>query len=138
MVPEGWKITKLGKLFKSRREKGRPGLPTVSVTLNNGLVLRNSLDRKTETNLAPQEHLLVRKGYIAYNMMRMWQGASGLSDFDALVSPAYVVLEPNDRIDPAFAAQLFKAPRTIHLFWAYSYGLTDDRLRLYFQDFALI
>jgi type I restriction enzyme S subunit len=26
----------------------------------------------------------------------------------------------------------------IYLFWAYSYGLTSDRLRLYFEDFALI
>ena len=26
----------------------------------------------------------------------------------------------------------------IHRFWSYSYGLTDDRLRLYYKDFALI
>lgn len=26
----------------------------------------------------------------------------------------------------------------IHLFWAYSYGLTEDRLRLYFDDFCLV
>ena len=26
----------------------------------------------------------------------------------------------------------------IYLFWAYSYGLTNDRLRLYFKDFAEI
>lgn len=138
MVPDGWQQTKLGNLFRRRREKGIAGLPTVSVTLNNGLVLRDSLDRKMETQLKPEEHLLVRRGDIAYNMMRMWQGASGLAHFDALVSPAYVVLQPKKGIDPVFAAQLFKAPRTVYLFWAYSYGLTDDRLRLYFQDFALI
>ena len=26
----------------------------------------------------------------------------------------------------------------VYLFWAYSYGLTNDRLRLYFKDFAEI
>jgi len=26
----------------------------------------------------------------------------------------------------------------VYLFWAYSYGLTDDRRRLYFQEFARI
>jgi type I restriction enzyme S subunit len=138
MVPEGWYSTKLGKVFKSRRERGSVGLPTLSVTLNNGLVLRESLERKTDTNLSPEEHLLVRKGDIAYNMMRMWQGASGLAQFDALVSPAYVVLKPTNDIDPIFASYFFKSARMIHLFWAYSYGLTKDRLRLYFPDFSLI
>jgi type I restriction enzyme S subunit len=138
MVPEGWYSTKLGKVFKSRRERGHDGLPTISVTLNNGLVLRESLDRKTDTTLSPEEHLLVRKGDIAYNMMRMWQGASGLAHFDALVSPAYIVLKPTKDIDSAFASYLFKSARMIHLLWAYSYGLTSDRLRLYFGDFSLI
>jgi type I restriction enzyme S subunit len=108
------------------------------VTLNDGLVLRDSLDRKMDTTLAPEEHLLVCKGDIAYNMMRMWQGASGLARFDALVSPAYVVLKPSKQIDPVFASYLFKSSRMIHFLWAYSYGLTKDRLRLYFPDFSLI
>ena len=138
MVPEGWHETKLGQLFKSRRSRGEAGLPTLSVTLNDGLVLRDSLDRKMDTNLAPEEHLLVRKGDIVYNMMRMWQGAAGLADHDALVSPAYVVLEPTEQIDPLFASYFFKTPRMIYLFWAYSHGLTEDRLRLYFDDFSLI
>src|ERR1017187_1434864 len=114
MVPEGWYSTKLGKVFKSRRERGHDGLPTISVTLNNGLVLRESLDRKTDTTLSPEEHLLVRKGDIAYNMMRMWQGASGLAHFDALVSPAYIVLEPKSGVDAVFASYLLKSPRMMY------------------------
>lgn len=129
---------RLGDLFISRREKGREGLPTLSVTLNNGLVDREDLARKMETNLAENEHLLVRKGDIAYNMMRMWQGACGLAAKDGLVSPAYVVLKPKPSIDSRYAAYLFKTKRMQYLFWAYSYGLTDDRLRLYFPDFAKI
>ena len=108
------------------------------MTLDRGLVHRDSLDRRTDTNLKPEEHLRVRKGDIAYNMMRMWQGASGLAEEDALVSPAYVVLTPKKDVDPRFAAYLFKLPELIHRFWAYSYGLTDDRLRLYFNDFKRI
>jgi len=138
MAPDGWRTTRLGKVFKSRREKGREGLPTLSVTLNDGLILRESLERKTETTLLPEDHLLVRKLDIAYNMMRMWQGASGLAHFDALVSPAYVVLKPTKEIDSVFASYLFKSARMIHLLWAYSYGLHSDRLRLYFADFSLI
>lgn len=129
---------RLGDLFRSRREKGTPGLTTLSVTLNDGLVDRESLDRKTDTTLEDEAHLLVRKGDIAYNMMRMWQGASGLAQKDGLVSPAYVVLAPKKGIDSQYASYLFKSQRMIYLFWAYSHGLTLDRLRLYYDDFARI
>lgn len=129
---------RLGDLFASRREKGHAGLPTLSVTLNSGLVNRQELDRKQDTALSPHEHLLVRSNDIVYNMMRMWQGAFGLADREGIVSPAYVVLRPKADIDPRYAAYLFKTPRMTYLFWAYSYGLTEDRLRLYFSDFAKI
>lgn len=130
--------SRLGDLFESRRERGRTGLPLLSVTMNDGLVDREDLERKQDTALAADEHLLVRPGDIAYNMMRMWQGAFGLADREGLVSPAYVVLKPKEGIVPAYAAQLFRTPRMLYLMWAYSHGLTDDRLRLYFPDFASI
>ena len=98
------------------------------------LVRRDMLDRKTDGNLPPENHLLMRKGDLAYNMMRMWQGASGLAGQDGIVSPAYVVVTPSDVIDPTFASYWFKSTRLIHLFWAYSYGITGDRLRLYYNE----
>ena len=91
-----------------------------------------------ETNLRPEQHLRVREGDIAYNMMRMWQGAFGRAEQDGIVSPAYVVVEPRDTIDSRFAAHWFKSAQMIYLFWAYSYGLTEDRLRLYPDDFGQI
>ena len=129
---------RLGDFFRRRSENGKPGLPLLSVTMNDGLVHRDTLERKMDTNLTDEDHLLIRKGDIAYNMMRMWQGASGLADRDGIVSPAYVVVSPKNGIDPLFASYWFKSPRMIYLFWAYSYGLTNDRLRLYFKDFAKV
>ncbi len=129
---------RLGDFFTSRRQRGVPGLPTLSVTLDRGLAPRSSLERKTDTNLTPKEHLRVHRSDIAYNMMRMWQGASGIAHEEALVSPAYIVLAPKESIDPVFAAYLFKSPEMIHRFWAYSYGITNDRLRLYFNDFKRV
>jgi len=132
------RLLHLGDLFRARRQKGRARLPVFAVTMVDGLVRRDTLERKTNGTLAPEEHLLIRKGDIAYNMMRMWQGASGLATADGIVSPAYVVVAPKDGIDPLFASYWFKSARMIHLFWAYSYGITGDRLRLYYKDFAKI
>jgi type I restriction enzyme S subunit len=127
---------RLGDFFTNRQEPGRPGLPVMSVTMNDSLVPREDMERRTESALRPDQHLLVRKGDIAYNMMRMWQGACGLAEADGIVSPAYVVLAPKPGIDSRFAYHWFKSARMIHLFWAFSHGLTEDRLRLYYDEFA--
>jgi len=129
---------KLGQLFSERTERGRPGLPTISVTMNDGIMDREDMDRRIDSALTPEEHLLAKTGDLAYNMMRMWQGVSGLVPQDSLVSPAYVVVTPGPNIDAGFAAHFFKLPETIRLFRRYSQGLTDDRLRLYFDQFAEI
>lgn len=127
----------LGELTPLRREKGRIGLPIMAVTIRDGLMLRDSNERRVDTQLLPTQHLLARQGDIAYNMMRMWQGACGLAQEDCLLSPAYVVVRPYDVV-PAFVYLLFKLPETIQKFHNKSRGLTDDRLRLYHRDFARI
>jgi type I restriction enzyme S subunit len=106
--------------------------------MNRGLVPRDSLDRKNDTALEPEQHLLIERGDIAYNMMRMWQGASGLATDSGLVSPAYVVIRSRGKVDPLFASYWFKMPRVVKKFQDYSHGLTKDRLRLYYKDFASI
>lgn len=135
---ENWEPQHLEYFFTSSRIKGREGLPTLSVTLDRGLVNRDELKRKQETNLTEKEHLLVRDGDIAYNMMRMWQGAFGRATSDGIVSPAYVVLRGKKEVDTRYFEYAFRRARSIYLFWAYSYGLTKDRLRLYANDFSRI
>ncbi|WP_164103724.1 restriction endonuclease subunit S [Candidatus Laterigemmans baculatus] len=133
-----WKLTKAGELFSRRSEPGVPDLPVLSVTIDRGLIRRDSIERKMESTLDTEQHLLVRSGDIVYNMMRMWQGASGLAREDGVVSPAYVVLKPMSHVDPLFASYFFKLRHTVKQFQDYSFGLTKDRLRLYYKDFAAI
>lgn len=129
---------KLSHYFTHSKRKGRPGLPLASVTMNDGLVLREDMDRKMDTSLSAEEHSLVEPGDIAYNMMRMWQGAFGLASAPVNVSPAYVVMRAKPTLDPRFAAHWLKSDRALYLLWAFSYGLTDDRLRLYPKEFLQI
>jgi type I restriction enzyme S subunit len=110
----------------------------MSITMTGGLVERDSVERRVDTNLGPEAHLLVRDGDVAYNMMRMWQGVLGRGRFDCLVSPAYIVLRPNEKVDSAFAEYLFSTKTAIAEFKRRSYGVVDDRLRLYFRDLVRI
>lgn len=134
-APE-WTVKKAGALFSQRKAKGEPGLPLYSVTIADGMVLRSSFDRNFYDIKKAASNKNVRKGDIAYNMMRMWQGACGVAPEDCLVSPAYVVLKPKQGVYPDFFFSLFKLHGSLHLLTVYSHGLTLDRLRLYFDDFA--
>jgi len=138
MTSAEYRDLRLGDIFVNRKESGKERLPVLSVTIAGGVVRRDTLENEIRTSLEHDQHLLVHNGDIVYNMMRMWQGASGVSREDGIVSPAYVVCVPTDDIDPAYAHHLFHTPRMIYLFWAYSHGITDDRRRLYFDDFCRI
>ncbi|MEG3152205.1 restriction endonuclease subunit S [Sphingomonas sp. ZT3P38] len=135
---EPWPDTHLRDYFIPRRQAGEIGLPLLSVTMNDGIVIRDMLDRRSKSAMTEEAHLLVAPGDIAYNMMRMWQGASGLCRVRGNISPAYVVMTPKDNLDPEFAAHWLKSKEAIDLLWAYSHGLTEDRLRLYPDDFLRI
>ena len=124
--------------FKSRRQRAKVGLPLYSVTMDQGMVRRDSLEREFASNAPDEANLRVFKDDHVYNMMRMWQGAVGRAPEDCMVSPAYVVLEPKPGTVPAFFDHWFKRRRSLYLLWAYSYGMTNDRLRLYARDFGRV
>ncbi len=138
LIPRDWDVVALRELFTRRAERGIPGLPIMSITMDRGITERSSVDRRVESNLSPEGHLLVREGDIAYNMMRMWQGVFGRAKIDCLISPAYIVLKPTARISSVFAEQLFSTDYAIAKFKQQSYGIVDDRLRLYFRDLVRI
>ena len=100
-----------------------------------GMVPRASFDRDFYDIKDPACNKKVCKGDIAYNMMRMWQGAQGVAVEDCMVSPAYVVLEPLRDVCSEFFAYFFKLPQSLDVLTSHSRGLTKDRLRLYFDDF---
>lgn len=134
--PGEWTEKVGGELFTNRKEKGEDGLPIYSVTVNDGMVPRSSFDRNFYDIEDPAGNRKVYKGDIAYNMMRMWQGAQGVAPENCMVSPAYVTLKPRSGICSLFFFYLFKLPQSLRLLTVTSRGLTKDRLRLYFEDFA--
>lgn len=133
-----WKEIKAVELFANRTEKGDDYLPIYSVTMVHGLVKRSSLDRRVDDLADTEGNKKVYKRDIAYNMMRMWQGACGVAYDECMVSPAYVVLSPHTGVYSDFYAYLFKSPQMLRLLTSHSRGLTKDRLRLYYQDFGRI
>jgi type I restriction enzyme S subunit len=138
-IPKEWECVPLGQVFKKRTARGKRGVPVFSVTQDRGMVLRATLDRKTGNAVSADKSLLVEPGDVAYNMMRMWQGAVAVCKERCVISPAYVVCRPNaGQADSNFMFSYFKSKAGMHKLFAYSYGVTADRLRLYYEDFCLV
>lgn len=123
-----WMESRIGDCFSERKERSGIG-EMLSVTINSGVRKARELDRTVHIG-DTSNYKVVRQGDIAYNSMRMWQGASGYSQYDGIVSPAYTVIIPNERIDSRFFACLFKTQYMIHVFELNSQGLTSDTWNL--------
>lgn len=135
---EKWEITKLGCVFKERKEVGFENLELLAVTSADGIVRRCEVDIKDNSSEDKSKYKRILPGDIGYNTMRMWQGVSGLSKYDGIVSPAYTILKPAEKIDSKFMAYLFKLPKIINLFYRYSQGLVNDTLNLKYENFKKI
>lgn len=133
-----WLTVHLGDVFTERNEINRQDLQLLSVTGGRGIISRDKLDKRDTSNPDKGKYKRVAVGDIAYNTMRMWQGVSALSSLEGIVSPAYTVVVPTERIDGRFAKHLFKFPPVVHLFHRHSQGLVDDTLNLKFTRFAKI
>lgn len=133
-----WQEYHLGELFKERSERANNHLPLLSITREEGIIPREDVGRKDTSTEDKSKYLRICPGDIGYNTMRMWQGVSALSTYEGIVSPAYTIATPQKGVDGEFMAYLFKLPKTIHLFYRYSQGLTSDTWNLKFHHFREI
>ena len=135
-VPQHWEVRRNGRLFLQRNETGFPELPILEVSLNTGVRIRDfgNLDRK-QIMAVRSEYKRAVKGDIAYNMMRMWQGAVGVIPVDGLVSPAYVVARLLKGTESQYFSTLFRTNVYMAEVDKYSHGIVRDRNRLYWEDF---
>ena len=134
---DAWEQRKLGECF-SERVESMPGGELISVTINEGIKRFAELGRHDNSNEDKSKYKKVCIGDIAYNSMRMWQGASGYSPYEGIVSPAYTVLTPNPGINSQCLAYHFKLPEMIHTFQINSQGITSDTWNLKFPALSEI
>lgn len=135
-LPEGWQVLRNGCLFGHRVEMGFPDLPILEVSLRTGVRVRDMENLKRKQVISQKEkYKRATKGDIAYNMMRMWQGAVGLAPVDGLVSPAYVVVKPYAEANSTYYSYLFRTAAYMQEVNKYSRGIVADRNRLYWESF---
>ena len=141
-VPAHWDILRLNNLFKEVIESGEDDLPILSVSIHDGVSDKElndeELDRKVSRSDDRSKYKKVMPGDLVYNMMRAWQGGFGTVKTVGMVSPAYVVARPTRQILTNFIECLLRTPNAVTEMKRRSRGVTDFRLRLYWEEFKEI
>ncbi len=135
-VPAHWEVQRNGRLFAQRNQTGFADLPILEVSLKTGVRIRDFEKSKRKQVMADRDkYKRAAKGDLAYNMMRMWQGAIGIAPVDGLVSPAYVVARPFPETEARYFQNLFRTGAYMNEVDKYSHGIVKDRNRLYWDEF---
>jgi type I restriction enzyme S subunit len=136
-IPAHWEVVRNMALFEHSVKPGVVGLPVLQVSLRSGITAEDldQFGRPKRLIADPKKYKRIFTGDVAYNTMRMWQGAVGVSPTDGLVSPAYVVLSPRRDTCAEFYDFVFHTAVYKQQVNRYSTGIVSDRNRLYWDSF---
>jgi len=141
-VPEHWQALPNRAVFDEVKERDHPNADMLSVTITKGVIRQKALlkgsSKKDSSNQDKSAYKLVRPGDIAYNKMRAWQGAVGVSEYEGIVSPAYVVQRPREGISSRYLHYLLRTPSFAKEAERWSYGITSDMWSLRPEHFKMI
>jgi len=141
-VPEHWDIVPNRATFKELKESGHPDEQMLSVTITQGVIQQTSLlrdtSKKDSSNEDRSKYKLVCPGDIAYNKMRAWEGALGVSQHRGIVSPAYIIVRPRGEQLAEYFHYLFRSPCFTKEAERWSYGISSDQWSLRPEEFRQI
>ena len=143
-VPAHWSVLPNRAVFNEAKRSGYANEKMLSVTISSGVICQDDLlqdsSMKDQSRVDKSAYKLVQPGDIAYNKMRAWQGAIGVSRYKGIVSPAYVVQQPQNAslTKSAYLHYLFRTPAFAKEAERSSFGITSDMWSLRPEDFKTI
>jgi len=141
-IPAHWDCLPHRAVFSEVKDQGHIDEPLLSVTIARGIIPQSKLlansSKKDSSNLDKSKYKLVYPDDIAYNKMRAWQGAIGVSRYRGIVSPAYIVVRLRRAGNPNYFHYLLRTPSFAKEAERWSYGITPDMWSLRPEHFKLI
>lgn len=145
-IPMNWKVIPAKALWKVRKEPvGDNASPEdlISVSEYYGVAPRAKKIDSDETLMRAESldgYQLCYPGDLVMNIMLAWKGAQGISAYEGVVSPSYVVYKPicSHDICPRYFHYLLRCDTYKTVFKRWSTGIIDSRLRLYPEAFLRI
>lgn len=141
-VPNHWQVLPNRALLGEVKDRDHSDAEMLSVTITKGIIRQTALladsSKKDSSNRDRAAYKLVQPDDLAYNKMRAWQGAIGISAFRGIISPAYVVMRLRDPNTPRYFHHLYRTPGFAKEAERWSYGITSDMWSLRPEHFKMI
>lgn len=135
-IPAHWDVERARWLFLERdvrSETGEEELLTVSHLT--GVTPRSEKDVNMFEAESNEGYKICLPGDLVINTLWAWMGAMGVAPVMGIVSPAYNVYQPGERLDPEYVDALVRLPVFAQEVTRYSKGVWSSRLRLYPEGF---
>ena len=134
-IPCTWDVKRIKTIFKERTELSENGSETL-LSVSEYYGVANRSEKVADGEIVSRAESLVGykkcyQGDLVSNIMLAWKGSMGITDLDGIVSPAYCVYQPSNKIFPKYYHYLFRTSLYTSIFRLYSKGIIDSRLRLY-------
>lgn len=135
-IPEDWEVKRGKELFFeiNDRCKNPENYPLLSVSEYYGVAPKSEkIDEGDFITHAEtlDGYKICQEGDIVQNIMLAWKRATGMSNYEGLISPAYCIYRPFKGVDSKYYHYLFRTDVYADLFKQFSTGIIDSRLRLY-------
>ena len=141
-LPRHWNLAPSRAVFTEINERDHPDEQMLSVTIGRGVIRQRILlqdsSQKDSSRLDKSAYKLVCPGDLAYNKMRAWQGAIGISTLRGIVSPAYIVQRPRNGANALYFHHLLRTPAFAAEAERWSYGIASDMWSLRPEHFKMI
>ncbi len=131
-VPEHWEIERAKWLFTERDIRSELGDEEM-LTVSHLTGVTTRAEKNVNMFMAENQEgsKICEAGDLVINTLWAWMGAMGVSPQRGIVSPAYNVYEPGDRLDKTYLDYLVRMPVFAQEAIRYSKGVWSSRLRLY-------
>lgn len=124
-IPEHWDVKQLRSFLTLFTEKGHGDAQLLSVTREQGVIVRDKEDKEENHNFVPDDlsgYKYIEKGDFAINKMKAWQGSYAVSDYNGIVSPAYFTCKLQG-VNKDFFSKAIRSRAYVPFFTQYSKGI---------------
>lgn len=136
VVPSNWEVLPLFALTKLKSISNCPDLELLSVYLDLGVIRFSDIDAKrtNATSLDLSKYQKVEPGDFVLNNQQAWRGSVGVSNYEGIVSPAYIILSLSNKLNPSFANYYFRNGAMVSQYLISSKGVGTIQRNLYWPQ----
>ena len=132
-VPEHWEVVPLCAIARPRKHTNDGDRELLSVYLGRGVIPFTAVEEK-RTNPTSEDlshYQVVEPGDFVLNNQQAWRGSVGVSQYEGIVSPAYLVLALDERLARTFADRLLSDRAMVAQYLICSKGVGSIQRNLY-------